>query len=161
MRTFRFPLRAAALALALNAVIGSAQAQVTVRDAWVRATVPVQKASGAFMTLRATRATRLVEVTSPVAASVQVHRSDMQDGTMRMEEVDGIDLPAGQDVSLATGGYHVMLMGLTRQLKEGETVPLTLVFQSPGKKAKAQAPERITVQAQVKPLGYTAPQGRH
>jgi copper(I)-binding protein len=69
---------------------------------------------------------------------------------MNMEAVDGIDLPAGKPVALASGGYHVMLMQLKRQLKDGETVPLTLVFRGKDKKL-----ESMEVQVPVKPLTYT------
>lgn len=144
------------LALAASLAFASAaSAQITVSAPWVRATVPVQKSSGAFMVLRAARDARLLEVTSPVAASVEIHQSDMKDGMMKMQEVDGIDLPAGKDVDLS-GGYHVMLMGLKRQLKEGETVPLTLVVQ-----AGKQKPQRVTVNAVVKPLTYAPAHAGH
>jgi copper(I)-binding protein len=129
----------------------AASAQVTVTDPWIRATVPAQKTAGAFMQLRSPRATRLVEVQSPVAGRVEVHQMDMQGQTMRMQKVDGIDLPPGQSVNLSSGGYHVMLFDLKQQLKEGEQVPLTLVFLGADKKR-----ENVTVQVPVKPLTYTA-----
>ena len=65
---------------------------------------------------------------------------------------DAIDLPAGKAVPLAPGGYHVMLMGLKRQLKEGETVPLTLVVEHKGGKR-----ENVEVQVAVRPLTYAPP----
>jgi copper(I)-binding protein len=129
----------------------AASAQVTVTDPWIRATVPAQKTAGAFMQLRSPRATRLVEVQSPVAGRVEVHQMDMQGQTMRMQKVDGIDLQPGQSVNLSSGGYHVMLFDLKQQLKEGEQVPLTLVFLGADKKR-----ENVTVQVPVKPLTYTA-----
>ncbi len=143
-------------AVASCAIAGAAAAQVSVSAPWVRATVPVQKSSGAFMVLRSAHPARLVEVRSPVAASVELHQSQMKGGMMSMEEVDGIDLPAGQDVNLASGGYHVMLVGLKRQLKEGETVPLTLVVESAQHKR-----ENVTVQASVKPIGYAPASAGH
>ena len=129
----------------------AAFAQVTVTDAWIRATVPAQKTAGAFMQLRSPKATRLVEVQSPVAGRAEIHQMDMQGQTMRMQKVDGIDLPAGQPVNLSSGGYHVMLFDLKQQLKEGEQVPLTLTFAGADKKR-----ENVTVQVPVKPLTYTA-----
>ena len=129
-----------------------ALAQVAVTEPWVRATVPAQKVSGAFMQLRSAKPARLVEVKSPVAGRVEIHEMAMQGQTMRMRAVDGIDLPAGQFVSLASGGYHVMLFDLQRQLKEGEQVPLTLTVQGADGKR-----ETIAVQAPVKPLTYRPP----
>jgi copper(I)-binding protein len=75
----------------------------------------------------------------------------MEGQTMRMQKVDGIDLPANQPVNLSSGGYHVMLFDLKQQLKDGEQVPLTLTFVGPDKKR-----ENVTVQVPVKPLTYTA-----
>jgi periplasmic copper chaperone A len=126
-----------------------ALAQVTVTDPWVRATVPAQKVSGAFMQLRSAKAARLVEVKSPVAGRVEIHEMAMQGQTMRMRAIEGLDLPAGQPVNLASGGYHVMLFDLQRQLKEGEQVPLTLTVQGADGKR-----ENIAVQAPVRPLTY-------
>jgi hypothetical protein len=129
----------------------AAFAQVTVSDPWIRATVPAQKTAGAFMQLRSPKATRLVEVQTPVAGRAEVHQMAMEGQTMRMQKVDGIDLPAGQTVNLSSGGYHVMLFDLKQQLKDGEQVPLTLTFVGPDKKR-----ENVTVQVPVKPLTYTA-----
>ena len=139
------------LAAASLVISSAAFAQVTVADPWVRATVPAQKTAGAFMQLRSPKATRLVEVQSPVAGRAEIHQMDMQGQTMRMQKVDGIDLQAGQPVNLSSGGYHVMLFDLKQQLKEGEQVPLTLVFSGPDKKR-----ESVTVQVPVKPLTFTA-----
>jgi len=140
------------LVLAAASLFASAaSAQVTVTDPWIRATVPAQKTAGAFMQLRSPKATRLVEVQSPVAGRAEIHQMDMQGQTMRMQKVDGIDLPAGQPVNLSSGGYHVMLFDLKQQLKEGEQVPLTLVFTGVDRKR-----ESVTVQVPVKPLTFTA-----
>lgn len=131
----------------------SALAQVTVLDPWVRATVPNQKASGAFMRLQSATAQRLVGVSSPVAGRAEIHEMAMENNTMRMRQVDAIALPAGTPVNLASGGYHVMFFDLKRQLKEGETVPVTLVVEDAAKKKSS-----VTVEAKVQPLTYVAPQ---
>jgi copper(I)-binding protein len=136
---------------AASLVSTAAFAQVTVSDPWIRATVPAQKTAGAFMQLRSAKATRLVAVQTPVAGRAEVHQMAMDGQTMRMQKVDGIDLPAGQTVELSSGGYHVMLFDLKQQLKEGEQVPLTLTFAGADKKR-----ENVTVQVPVKPLTYTA-----
>ena len=127
-----------------------AQAQVIVTDPWVRATVPAAKASGAFMRLQSAQDARLVEVRSSVAGMVEIHQMAMDNNMMKMQQVDGIDLPAGKPVDLASGGYHVMLMMLKRQLKEGETVPLTLVVRKKDKKL-----ETVELNVAVRPLTYT------
>jgi copper(I)-binding protein len=134
----------------------SALAQVTVLDPWVRATVPNQKASGAFMRVQSATATRLVGVSTPVAGRAEIHEMAMENNTMRMRQVDALDLPAGKPVNLASGGYHLMFFDLKRQLKEGETVPVTLVVQDAANKKSS-----VTVEAQVKPMTYVAPAMGH
>lgn len=143
--------------LAVTCLIATAvQAQVTVQDAWVRATVPQQQATGAFMQLRASKATRLVAVRSPLTSTAEVHEMAMQDNVMRMRQVPGVALPAGQTVELKSGGYHVMLMNLTQQVKAGDTIPLTLVFEGPDGKRETQE-----ITAQVRALNSTAKPATH
>ena len=137
-----------AFAMAI-AFAASAAAQVTVKEPWIRATVPAAKATGAFMVLQSAQDARLVEVKTPVAGLVEIHQMSMQGDHMMMSAVDGIDLPAGKPVALASGGYHIMLMDLKRQVKDGESVPMTLVFQKKDKKR-----ESLDVQVPVKPLAY-------
>jgi copper(I)-binding protein len=134
----------------------TAFAQVTASDAWVRATVPVQKTAGAFMSLQSAKAVRLVGASSPVAANVEMHQMEMVGQTMKMHAVDAIDLPAGEKVDLAKAGYHLMFLGLKEQLKEGATVPVTLTVEDAAKKR-----DTMTINVPVKPIGYTAPGGMH
>lgn len=143
-------MRIALFALALLAT--SASAQVSVSDAWIRATVPAQTSTGAFMQIRSAKAARLVEVRSTAAASTEIHQMEMNGQMMKMRQVDGVELPAGVPVNLASGGYHVMLMGLKGQLKAGDTVALTLVVQGRDNKR-----ETIALKVPVKPLSYAAP----
>ena len=138
-------------AFAALALATAVQAQVAVKDAWVRATVPQQKATGAFMQLTAEKDTRLVEARSPVAGVVEIHEMTMVDNVMKMRAVPGLDLPAGKAVELKPGGYHIMLIDLKGQVKEGDTVPVTLVVQ--GKDGKR---ETIEVKAPVRPLNAAA-----
>jgi len=126
-------LRRAALCMALAAAGASALAQpaapVEVQDAWVRAAVPGQSGTGAFMKLTAHAGLRLVGVTTPVAAVAEVHEMKMEGDTMRMRAVAGLDLPAHKTVELKPGGYHLMLMDLKQPIAKGSTIPLTLRFE--------------------------------
>ena len=130
---------------------GFAHAQVSVQDAWVRATVPQQKATGAFMRLTAAQDMRLVAASSPVAGITEVHEMKMVDNVMKMRAVPALDLPAGQAVELKPGGYHIMLLDLKQPVAQGASVPLTLVFE--GKDGPRQTQE---LQAPVRALGATA-----
>lgn len=119
-------------ALALSAVLwtGHALAQnVEVKDAWARATVQGQKASGAFMTLTAKADTTLVGVTSSVAGVAQVHEMKMDGNVMQMRALaEGLRLNAGKPVALKPGGFHLMLMDLKVPLQKDTTIPVTLRF---------------------------------
>lgn len=127
MITARFT-RSLLAVLALGAAAAQAADPVTVSDAWVAATVPGQPASGAFMRLDSACDCVLEKVDSPVAGLAQIHQMSMQGDIMRMQPVDGVPLPKGSSVSLRPDGYHVMLMKLTAQIKEGDQVPLTLTI---------------------------------
>lgn len=131
-------------AVLLIAFPAAAQAQsIAVEKPWARATAPNARAGGVFMTLTDTGAPdKLVAVASPVAGVVEVHRTVEQNGVMKMLPVEAIDLEPGKKVVLAPGGYHVMLMDLKRQLKPGDTFPMTLTF------AKA-APMTVTVKVEA------------
>lgn len=139
-------------AVAATILAMPAYAQVTVKDPWVRATVTQQKATGAFMQITSTQDARLIEAKSPVAGVVEVHEMTMEKDVMKMRAVPSLDLPAGKAVELKPGGYHVMLMDLKQQMKEGETVPLTLVIEGKDKKRST-----VEVKAPVKPLTAAAP----
>lgn len=124
-----------------------AQSSVEIKDPWVRATVAQQKATGAFMQLTAKADSKLVEARSPVAGVVEIHEMAMDNNVMKMRQVPGLALPAGKAVELKPGGYHVMLMDLKAQVKEGDVVPVTLVFE--GKDGKR---ESVEIKAPAKPL---------
>ena len=117
------------IAVLMSALFSQAQAQVTVKDAWVRATVAQQQATGAFMQLQSAQDAKLISAQSPVAGVVEVHEMAMDGGVMKMRAVPSLALPAGKAVELKPGGYHVMLMDLKAQVKDGDTVPVTLVVE--------------------------------
>ena len=150
MRVASSPLRLLS-ALALMWAAGAAHAQVTVGDPWVRATVAQQKATGMFAQVTSAQGGKLVAASSPVAAVVEIHEMAMENNVMKMRAVPGLELPAGKAVDLKPGGYHVMLMGLKQQVKEGEVVPVTLVVE--GKDGKR---ESVEVKAPVRALAAQA-----
>jgi periplasmic copper chaperone A len=135
-------------AVILGAGALTASAEVTVKDAWVRGTVAAQKVTGAFMTITSTEEAKIVAASSPVAKKTEIHTSMMMSGVNMMHSVDAIPLPAGRPVELKAGGYHVMLMELERQVKPGETVPIT--FTIVGKDGKRT---QLEVKAPVRPIG--------
>jgi periplasmic copper chaperone A len=132
--------------LALAAQV--ATAQTTVKEAWVRATVAQQKASGAFMQITSSQGGALIGVQSPVAANAEIHEMAMAGDVMQMRAVPRVELPAGKAVQLKPGGFHVMLLDLKQPIKVGDSVPLTLVIE-----AKDGKRETLHVKASVKALG--------
>ena len=109
---------------------GLALAQaVTVSHAWARATVPGQKATGVFMNLNSPTGGRLIAVSTPVAGVSEVHEMRLDGDIMKMQALkNGLELPAGKNVELKPGSYHVMLLDLKATLAKDTTIPLTLVF---------------------------------
>ena len=139
-------------AIAFVGLAGVAQAQVEVKDAWVRGMVPGQDTTGAFLSITSKQDARLIGVSTPAARMAELHRSSMEGGVMRMRPVETLLLPADTPVALQPGGYHVMLMHVKQALKEGDHVPLTLVVESAGGKR-----ESLTVNVPVLPISATGP----
>lgn len=141
-------VQAFAAFLAFSAGVLHAQT-VEVSDAWVRATVQGQTATGAFMKLTSKEGAKLVGAASPVAEVVEVHEMRLEGDVMKMRAAPVIELPAGKTVELKPGSYHVMLMDLKSPLKQGDTVPLTLTI-----KDARGAERKVEVRA---PVGMAAP----
>jgi hypothetical protein len=128
-------------------------ANVSVTDVWARATMPGQKVSGAYMQIRSDADARLVGASSPAVPRVEVHEMKMDGDVMRMREVEAIELPKGKTVSLAPGGFHIMLMNLPRPIAAGDVIPLTLVIEAGGKR------QTVEVRAEARsPMGGGAMQ---
>jgi len=122
---------AAVLSVAAPAL---AQTQpIEVQAAWARATAAGAKAGGVFLTVKDNGAPdRLVSASTPVASVAELHETVNEKGIMHMRPVQALPVAAGQSVVLKPGGYHIMLMGLKQQLKDGETFPVTLNFEKAG-----------------------------
>ena len=145
------------LLLALAATAGGAHAQTTVTEAWIRGTVPQQKATGLFAQITSAQGGRLVSASSPAAGVVEIHEMSMDGNVMKMRALpNGLDLPAGKPVALKPGGYHLMLLDLKQALKTGDTVVVTLVIEGADKKR-----ETVEIKAPVKALATTMGEHKH
>ena len=146
---------AAHLSVLMGTLVGGAAiaqtAPVQVEGAWARASVPGQKGTGAFMRLTSKETVRLVRAESPAAGVTEVHEMKMEGDIMKMRAVPALELPAGKTVELKPGGYHVMLMDLKGQVKDGDMVPVTLVVE--GKDGKK---ETLEIKAMARPLNAAA-----
>jgi copper(I)-binding protein len=141
-------LRSRSLAAALAALSFAAHAEVTASNAWIRAMVPGQKTTAAYLTLKSTQDAKLVGVSTTVAGMAMLHSSTIASGVARMDALEVLRLPAGKTVELKPAGDHVMLMDVPRPLKAGETVPLELTIEN----ARGER-GTIEVRAIVRPIG--------
>ena len=108
---------------------------ITVDHVWARPTVGVVKYSSVYMKLSNTgdEADRLVSVKTVDADDTMLHETRTEDGVAKMVHLEnGIEVPPHGSVQLKPLGMHVMLMGVRRALKDGDTIPLTLVFKKLG-----------------------------
>ena len=104
---------------------------ITVSDPWGRATPAGADVGAGYMTIANSGSTpiRLIGGTTDVANAVEVHTMSMENGVMQMRPLsDGLEVPAGGSATLKPGGDHLMLVGLKRQLNEGEIIAVTLDF---------------------------------
>jgi copper(I)-binding protein len=117
--------------------------QLSVRDAWVAEALPGSSNTAAYMVIvnGGDVDEELLSVDSEVAENIELHKMENRDGMMRMQKVDYIMIAPGTEVKLEPGGLHVMLIGLTDEIKEGGTVELTLNFES-GATLNVSAPIR-------------------
>lgn len=129
-------IAAACLALPLYAEDMTHGPGMHAHDAYARTNGGIGKSGAIFLMIHNNTETddRLIDARSDVAQKVEIHtHKDDGNGVMQMIHLkDGIALPYGEMHELARGGDHVMLMGLTRDLKDGDTFPLTLVFEKAG-----------------------------
>jgi copper(I)-binding protein len=125
-----------------------AASPMSIESPWLRETAAGQSAGGGFLVIANGGASddRLTGGSTAVAAQVQVHEMRLTDGVMRMRPLKGgLAIPAGKSVTLKPGSFHIMLVGLKRPLKRGETIPVTLDFARVGK---------MTVAFPVQPVTY-------
>jgi copper(I)-binding protein len=142
----RFPAPMLQLAQAAGTVTAG---PLALSGAWTRAAGQGAQGAG-FLTIRNTgaEADTLVAASSPAAARVELHTSLREGDVMRMRPVENVPVPAGGSVTLAPGGLHMMMMGLTRPLAVGQVVPVTLRFERAG---------QVTVNMAVQAAGARAP----
>ncbi|WP_075214038.1 copper chaperone PCu(A)C [Mongoliimonas terrestris] len=129
----------AAACLSMAALFSSATAttaaDLSLEQPWICATPDGAKVAGGFVVIRnaGSEPDRLVGGSAPFSKSVEIHEMAMEGDVMKMRALpDGLDIPAGDAVVLKPGSYHVMFMGLTQPLAEGETVAGTLMFEKAG-----------------------------
>ena len=115
---------------------GTHAGNIHIEQATARASVGNQANGAAFVTIENQGAAEdaLVSAAAPVAGKVEIHSMTMEGDVMKMRAVERIDLKAGEKIEMKSGhGYHIMLMGLKKPLKVGDTFPMQLRFRKAGK----------------------------
>lgn len=143
-----FPSTRATPAVAQPSVIlvASQKSEITIKDAFARASIGPAKNGAAYVTIHNATggADRLIGAETDIAKRASLHTHLHENGIMKMRPVAAIDVPAGGMAKLKPGGDHVMLMGLVTPLKQGESFPLTLVFEKAG---------AIEIMVEIGPIG--------
>lgn len=116
---------------------------INITQAWVRPTVVGQKTAGVFMEIVSTKQGALIKASTDISQA-ELHEMKMQGDIMKMRQIKRIVFEANNPVFLRPGGSHIMLLGLKKPLKLGETVPLILTFEF-----KDGSKDRVTVNANV------------
>jgi copper(I)-binding protein len=145
------------LPLALMLAASTAQAceiatlgDLTIERAWSKATIGADRPAVFYVEIANKGADddALIGIATPAAGMPMLHETVVKDGIASMPHTMSIPVPAGQTVTLAPGGYHGMLMGLTAALKAGDKFPMTLTFEKAG---------AVTVNVDVLPLRAEGP----
>lgn len=123
-----------------------AENDISISNAWARATAPGQKVAAAYMDLSSKEGATLVKAETSIAGIVEIHSMTMENDVMKMRMLNELVLPAGQTVSLAPSGYHLMLFDLKQSLDAGQSAAFKLHF-----KTKSGETRIISVDLPIKP----------
>jgi copper(I)-binding protein len=127
----------------VSAAVSAQTGDVQITDAWARATPGGAQSAAAYVTVESPSGDKLTGVSTPAAQKADIHSMTMDNGVMKMRQVDAVDLPPGQKVTLKPGGYHIMMTGLAKPLEVGQSFPMTLDFAKAGAKQVTVTVEKI------------------
>ena len=121
------------LLMGLLSACGNVSGDISVTEVWARPGIADGNSAVFFVIENSTSSEdRLVSAHSDISAAVELHRSSMVDGKMKMEMQKFIPISAGESVVFKPGDYHVMLIGLNNDLAVGDQFEVTLNFESTG-----------------------------
>jgi periplasmic copper chaperone A len=109
--------------------------KIMIQSPWARASAGMAKAGAAFMTItnHSMHNDKLISASADISERTELHTHLMDNGIMRMRQVEHIDIPKGELVALKPGGFHIMFIKLKNSLKKGDKFPVTLEFKNAGK----------------------------
>jgi len=118
------------LLFGLLAIALQVNAGVSIKDPWIRETVPGQSVAAGYMTITSDSETELTGGTTAIAESIEVHEMRMQGDIMKMRKLEKLVIKPGHPVTLSPSGYHLMLGNIKQPMKAGDTIPVTLSFRN-------------------------------
>ena len=110
-----------------------AEPSLKIFDVWAKTTVPGGSVSAAYMHIKSAKPLKLVKAESSLTNTVELHDMKMKDGVMEMKAVEAIVIPANKLVDLKPGGFHIMLIKISKPINKGDEVPLILTFENEAK----------------------------
>jgi len=118
--------------ISLVCMPAAADTELVVSHAWVREAPPGASVQAGYMELHnnSSQTIKITAISSPEFASIEMHRMFTQDGMMRMQQQDTLNIPANGMLRLKPGGYHLMLLSPVSYLNAGDTVRFTLITAS-------------------------------
>jgi copper(I)-binding protein len=136
------------LVISVSACGGSKGPDIKISNPWARPSPKMATSGAAYMIIenKGGEDDTLIGAESNVSNDTEIHEMVVdENNVMHMKPVEGqrLTIPAKGKVELKPGGYHIMLINLKHQLKEGEIVHLTLQFEKSGE-MKVEAPVKMT-----------------
>ena len=103
-------------------------AELEISEARIKNLPPTVPVRAGYMTIHnsSEMAVGIVAIRSEAFASVEIHRSVMQDGMMRMDPVDNLSIAPGASLQLAPGGLHLMMMQPLQATRPGDEIEIIL-----------------------------------
>ena len=125
----------------------SAADSIIIVDPYIRAMPPGQKVTAMFMSMDNSSSSLhdLVSVDTTASEHAELHEHKMVDGMMQMGQVEKISVNANGSAALKPGGYHIMLIGLKKDLQPGEMVDIKLTFKDGSSKTVKTEVKKIAV----------------
>lgn len=116
--------------LGLISAFPTKASNIEITNAYVRESIPGNNITSAYMTItnNSAQAVKLIGAQSPISDRIEIHNHIMDDGMMKMRQMESIDIDKNQTVHLQPMGLHLMLFDIKNQLKSGDFVSITLTF---------------------------------
>lgn len=126
------------------------ESKIVLQDPWISEAMPGSDITSGYMKIvNQSGADDVLEsVTSESVGTVEIHQMVHENNVMRMEKIERLPIPDGKETVLSPGGYHLMLIGLKKNFKEGDSEKLVLKFKISGAKEIVMPVKKMDAQTQ-------------